>query len=106
MRNQALFIDRLKDGCQLCHQMGNKATRELSLPMQDAFDSTREAWDQRMKLGGSMTGPMEIIGREHALDMFSDWTNRIMAGEYVEPDQPLDPNKDMPDGAISTAMWH
>ena len=30
MRNQALFIDRLKDGCQLCHQMGNKATRELS----------------------------------------------------------------------------
>ena len=23
MRNQALFVDRLKDGCQLCHQMGN-----------------------------------------------------------------------------------
>ena len=91
MRNQALFIDRLKDGCQLCHQMGNKATRELSLPLQDAFDSTRDAWDQRMALGGgSMTRPMDIIGRDHALDMFSDWTDRIMAGEV--PRQPPRPD--------------
>ena len=91
MRNQALFIDRLKDGCQLCHQMGNKATRELSLPLQDAFDSTRDAWDQRMALGGgSMTRPMDIIGRDHALDMFRDWTDRIMAGEV--PRQPPRPD--------------
>ena len=91
MRNQALFVDRLKDGCQLCHQMGNKATRELSLPMQDAFDSTRDAWEQRVKLGGgAMDRPMKSLGDVHALDMFSDWTDRIMAGEV--PRQPPRPD--------------
>jgi len=80
MRNQALFVDRLKDGCQLCHQMGNQATREIPNP--NDYDSTRHAWDQRVQMGnGSMTVPMSRLGREHALDMFTDWTNRIKAGE-------------------------
>ena len=80
MRNQALFVDRLKDGCQLCHQMGNKATREIPNP--NDYDSTRHAWDERVKMAdGSMTVPMSVFGRDHALDMFSDWTDRIMAGE-------------------------
>ncbi len=80
MRNQALFVDRLKDGCQLCHQMGNQATREIPNP--NDYDSTRHAWDQRVQMGnGSMTVPMSRLGREHALDMFADWTNRIKAGE-------------------------
>ena len=29
MRTQADWITQMKDGCQLCHQMGNKATREI-----------------------------------------------------------------------------
>ena len=43
MRTQADWIDRLKDGCQLCHQLGNLATREM--PMLDVadFDSTVDA---------------------------------------------------------------
>lgn len=84
MLNQALFVDRLKDGCQLCHQMGNQATRELSLPMQDAFESTRVAWDHRVQMGAigtAMSAQMDIMGRDRALDVFSDWTDRIMAGE-------------------------
>ncbi|MCZ6712245.1 MAG: carboxypeptidase-like regulatory domain-containing protein, partial [Gammaproteobacteria bacterium] len=84
MRNQALFVDRLKDGCQLCHQMGNQATREIPNP--NDYDSTRHAWDQRVQMGkGSMTVPMSRLGREHALDMFADWTNRIKAGEVPAP---------------------
>ena len=80
MRNQALFVDRLKDGCQLCHQMGNKATREIPNP--NDYDSTRHAWDERVKMAdGTMTVPMSVFGRDHALDMFSDWTDRINAGE-------------------------
>ena len=29
MRTQADWISHMKDGCQLCHQMGNRATREF-----------------------------------------------------------------------------
>ena len=78
--SQALFVDRLKDGCQLCHQMGNKVTREVANP--NDFDSTRHAWEQRVLKGnGSMAGPIAVFGRDMALDMFADWTDRIMAGE-------------------------
>jgi len=83
MSHQAQFVDRLKDGCQLCHQMGNKATREIPNP--NDYDSTRHAWDQRMQMGnGSMTVPMSRFGREKALDVFADWTDRINAGEVPE----------------------
>ena len=84
VQHQARFVDRLKDGCQLCHQMGNKATREIPNP--NDYDSTRHAWDQRVQMAnGSMTVPMSVLGRERALDMFTDWTDRIMAGEVPEP---------------------
>ena len=82
--NQAQWVDRLKDGCQLCHQMGNLATREVPQPAD--FDSTRHAWDQRLKMGrGSMIGPIYQLGRKRAVDVFADWTDRIMAGETPEP---------------------
>lgn len=83
VQHQAMFVDRLKDGCQLCHQMGNKATREIPNP--NDYDSTRHAWDQRLQMGnGSMAVPISVFGRERALDMFADWTDRIAAGEVPE----------------------
>ena len=82
--NQAQWVDRLKDGCQLCHQMGNLATREVPQPAD--FDSTRHAWDERLKMGrGSMIGPIYQLGRKRAVDVFADWTDRIMAGETPKP---------------------
>ncbi len=90
MQNQALYVDRLKDGCQLCHQMGNQATREIPLPMRDTYATTREAWDERLKLGNNMmNGPTSQLGRESALDVLTSWTDRIMAGEVpVAPPRP------------------
>ncbi|MEO2196778.1 MAG: carboxypeptidase-like regulatory domain-containing protein, partial [bacterium] len=41
MRSQANWIDGLKQGCQLCHQLGNQATREVLNP--GDFDSTEAA---------------------------------------------------------------
>jgi hypothetical protein len=80
MLNQAVWVDRMKDGCQMCHQMGNKATREIPEP--NDYDSTRHGWDQRMKIAGAwMNGEMNGLGRDRALDMFTDWTDRIKAGE-------------------------
>ena len=90
MSSQAAWVDRLKDGCQMCHQMGSKATREISLPMRDTYESTRDAWDQRLKIAGAwMNGEIDGMGRDRALDLFSDWTDRIMAGEVpIAPPRP------------------
>ncbi|MBW2268714.1 MAG: carboxypeptidase regulatory-like domain-containing protein [Deltaproteobacteria bacterium] len=85
MHSQAVWVDRLKDGCQMCHQMGNLATREIANP--DDYESTRHGWDERVKLpnGGWMNGEMEGLGRQRALDIFADWTDRIVAGETPAP---------------------
>jgi hypothetical protein len=83
MATQAHWISALKDGCQLCHQMGNKATREIPKTL-GPFHSTVEAWDRRLQSGQrgqQMSAAMTRMGRERALQMFADWTDRITAGD-------------------------
>ena len=104
MRTQAHWIDRLKDGCQLCHQMGNKATREM--PMLDVrdFDSTLAAWQHRVQAGGSgpsMMGALGRMGSQRALQMYADWTDRIQAGEV--PSQP--PRPQGTERNVVLSMW-
>ena len=85
MRNQAMWVDRLKEGCQLCHQMGNRATREV--PNLSDYDATLHAWDQRVQIGGSgsgMNGGINQMGRPRSLQLFADWTDRVMAGEVPQ----------------------
>ena len=82
MTSQAAWIDRMKQGCQLCHQLGNQATRVVQ--HRDEFDSTVAAWDHRVQTGqrgNSMSGAMSRFGRQRGLEMFADWTDRIAAGE-------------------------
>src|SRR5918996_2400088 len=51
MRSQAQWINHVKTStCTPCHQMGNKATRELP-PGLGTFDSSVEAWDHRLRAG-------------------------------------------------------
>ena len=90
MAHQAEWIDRLKDGCQLCHQMGNMATREMPMLNLDDFDSTLDAWEHRVQVGRSgpsMSSGLNRMGRGRALSLFADWTDRIAAGE-VPPAPP------------------
>ncbi len=82
MRHQAAWIDGLKQGCQLCHQLGNEATREVLNP--GDFDSTEAAWAHRVRVGqrgALMAGGLRRFGAERAIAMYADWTDRIMAGE-------------------------
>ena len=70
-------------GCTVCHQLGNKATREIPESL-GAFDSTVAAWDRRVQSGqsgASMSGSLSRFGRRRALEMYADWTDRITAGE-------------------------
>ena len=82
MENQAQWIDGLKDRCQLCHQMGNLATRVIADA--EGYASVRDGWDQRVQSNGQMDDQMNNLGRDAALDTFTDWTDRIVAGETPE----------------------
>ena len=88
MTSQAVWVDRMKQGCQLCHQLGTRITREID--HLDDFDSMLAAWDHRVQTGqrgASMNGGMNRFGRERGLQMFADWTERIAGGE-VPPAPP------------------
>jgi hypothetical protein len=104
MRHQAEWVDRLKDGCQLCHQMGNMATREMPMLNLDDFDSTLDAWAHRVQVGPSgpsMSSGLNRMGRERALGLFADWTDRIAAGEVP----PAPPRPQGQERNLVLTMW-
>jgi hypothetical protein len=80
------------DGCTGCHQMGGPATRTLVKTM-NAAGNSKSAWDQRIQAGqagGGMSARFTQVGRQRALAMYADWTDRIAAGELpaASPDRP------------------
>jgi hypothetical protein len=91
MRTQAHWIHLMKDGCQLCHQMGNKATREMPAAF-GTFHPSTAAWERRLQSGQrgtQMSAVLNSFGSQRALAMFADWTDRVAAGEV--PPQPPRP---------------
>ncbi|MCH8029816.1 MAG: carboxypeptidase regulatory-like domain-containing protein [Candidatus Dadabacteria bacterium] len=76
--DQESWVNQIKLMCELCHQMGNEATR--SLPTVGAFDAG-------LKKAGFMDMIATGLGREVALEVFGDWLERIAAGE-VPPEPP------------------
>jgi hypothetical protein len=88
VETQANWVATIKN-CTICHQMGTRATREIS-PSLGAFDSSVEAWDHRIQMGqigGAMLGMLRPLGREGAESILADWTDRIAKGE-VPPAPP------------------
>ena len=82
LKSQAAWVDVMKQGCQLCHQLGNEATRVVQ--RRNDFDSAAAAWDHRVQTGqrgNQMSATMNRFGRERGVQMFADWTERIAAGE-------------------------
>ncbi len=84
MAIQAAWLRNVKSGnCMACHQLGNKATREIPESL-GTFESSVAAWDRRVQsgqAGAGMSNGLNRLGRERALEMFADWTDRIAAGE-------------------------
>ena len=69
-------------GCLNCHQVGNKATREILPGIVSASDTSLEAWDRRVAMGpmaAGMAGMFRRLGPQRR--MFADWTDRIASGE-------------------------
>ena len=90
MANQAQWLRNLKSGaCWSCHQLGSKGTRELP-PNLGTFPSSVAAWERRLQSGQAgtqMINGLGQLGRDRALALFADWTDRIAAGE-VPPAPP------------------
>jgi hypothetical protein len=92
MQTQAHWVRTLKEGCYSCHQLGNKATRELP-PGLGTFETTFDAWTRRIQSGqasGNMVRNMGNLDSQRALKLFADWTDRITHGELptAKPERP------------------
>ena len=73
-------IHRLMKECYDCHQVGNKATREIGAYVTGA--TTLDKWNTRTMFGPSgppMTGFFKELGDDRKL--LADWTDRIKNGE-------------------------
>ena len=84
MKSQGQWLHLLKtDSCWSCHQLGDKASREIPKSL-GHFDSTTQAWSRRLlsgQAGNNMINGLGQLGAERALKMFADWTDRVAAGE-------------------------
>src|SRR6266850_7001231 len=84
IRDQGEWIELTKtDGCEGCHQLGDKSTREIPANL-GAFDTSVAAWDRRIQsgqVGSTMSARATQMGRKRALEMYADWTDRIAKGE-------------------------
>ncbi len=86
---QGDWIDSVKTGCQTCHQLGSKITREMPRNLGTFPDATK-AWERRIQssqVGGNMVARMNVFGYDRGIAMFADWTQRVTDGE-VPPAPP------------------
>ena len=73
------------NGCGNCHQLGDKATREIPAAL-GTFDNSSEAWARRLQSGPAGTTMVRTIGTLNTPDgghlrRLAEWTDRIKAGE-------------------------
>ena len=83
MLTQHHWISQIKVNCNVCHQMGNQATREIPTAL-GTFAKSVDAWDRRVQAGqdgAGMSQAVSVLGRARGLQMYADWTDRIGAGE-------------------------
>jgi hypothetical protein len=80
------WVNGVKNGCEECHQLGDKATREIPANL-GHFDSSSEAWRHRIsvgQVGPRMNDNLIHFGLNRAIPMLADWTDRIASGEYPQ----------------------
>ena len=97
------WINTIKTGCNVCHQVGNFATREFP-PSLGKFESSYDAWDHRTQVGQdgtSMISAINGLGRRAALTMYANWTDRIAAGEVP----PMPPRPQSIERNLVLTLW-
>jgi len=92
------------DGCTGCHQMGNRATREIPEGL-GSFPNSIAAWDRRIQsgqAGNGMSSRFTQVGRQRALQMYADWTDRIATGALPSAQPPRPQGKER---NVVITMW-
>src|SRR5262245_14484533 len=107
IRSQGEWIRQVvnTDGCTGCHQMGNAATRTIPTDIVGQFPDSKAAWERRVQsgqAGGGMNARFTQVGRQRALAMYADWTDRIARGELPQaaPSRPQGRERD-----VVVTMW-
>ncbi len=110
MLTQQNWLHNMKENCMFCHQLGDKATRELAVG-----GNSVEAWAARIQmartddqaigtngafLSAQMQNNMARFGRGRGLKMYADWTDRIAAGAT-----PAAKRRNAPRKASSATSW-
>ncbi len=93
------------DGCTGCHQLGGAATRTIPASILGQSEDMKAAWDRRIQsgqAGGGMSARFTQVGRQRALAMYADWTERIAKGALPEatPQRPQGKERN-----VVVTMW-
>ena len=88
IKSQDHFLAIMKTGdiygsCMTCHQLGDKATREIPKEL-GTFANSKDAWTRRIQsgqAGADMVKMFSYMGMQRTVALFADWTDRIAAGE-------------------------
>jgi len=106
MRSQGEWIRNIvgTDGCTGCHQMGNRATREIPEAL-GTFPNSAAAWERRIQsgqAGNGMNSRFTQVGRPRAFKMFADWTDKIAHGTLPDaaPQRPQGKER-----SVVVTMW-
>jgi hypothetical protein len=104
VKSQSDWIRMIKSGgCTACHQLGTKGTREIPKEL-GSFPSLVAAWDRRIQsgqAGGNMVTGITQLGKERALLLFADWTDRVNRGEVP----PAPPRPQGVERNVVITMW-
>jgi len=92
IKTQHAWIDTVKNACQSCHAIGTRGVREIPKAFGD-YKTSADAWTRRLQSGQALT-QMSIVsarlGPDRGIQMWSDWTDRVKAGElpFAKPPRP------------------
>ncbi len=92
-KTQEQWLNTVKtNGCGNCHQLGDYATRVIPASL-GKFESSHDAWMQRLSAGPAGHNMVETITRLMTPDgghlkALADWTDRIKAGELPSATPP------------------
>ncbi|MGH9220889.1 MAG: carboxypeptidase-like regulatory domain-containing protein, partial [Vicinamibacterales bacterium] len=104
VKSQSDWVRMIKSGgCTACHQLGAKATREIPKEL-GSFPSLQHAWERRLasgQAGAQMLNGINNLGKERALLLFADWTDRINRGELP----PAPPRPQGLERNVVITMW-
>jgi len=103
MKSQAMWVRQLKtDGCVTCHQLGNKATREIPEAL-GSFPNSVAAWQRRVQSGQAGPGMLNGLNAfgSRGAKMYADWTDTIANGALP----PVPPRPQGAERNVVITMW-